>query len=313
MVANVPAIDRSNWLEFRPETKFAGAGLDEGCLDVESLADEAHGVDAKALELATGRILDGRRRRGDVADLEFLVADDPIHHATRSLGRRLARHQCGGTDGAQAGKTDAAREVHVVRHVSPLLCVLRINHALRKPPSQSSLGRLRAPCDAQPDRRTSMAHERIRRFNTMGRWPNQKIDYDVSLMVRATGRSNLHRRPDRHRPRRQVPRQGRPGRAGRPGDEEPEDPGRGGGRNARACLQGDDVPARPGAPRAGSTTPSPATCAASPRAAPASSSPAWRWRTCSSNSTSTSSFRLRDAGTSVRQAGGPKTDSWGFT
>ena len=34
-----------------------------------------------------------------------------------------------------------------------------------------------------------MAHERFRRFNTMGRWPNQTIDYDVSLMVRATGRS----------------------------------------------------------------------------------------------------------------------------
>jgi enamine deaminase RidA (YjgF/YER057c/UK114 family) len=34
-----------------------------------------------------------------------------------------------------------------------------------------------------------MAHERFRRFNTMGRWPNQAIDYDVSLMVRATGRS----------------------------------------------------------------------------------------------------------------------------
>ena len=34
-----------------------------------------------------------------------------------------------------------------------------------------------------------MAHDRFRRFNTMGRWPNQSIDYDVSLMVRATGRS----------------------------------------------------------------------------------------------------------------------------
>lgn len=33
-----------------------------------------------------------------------------------------------------------------------------------------------------------MAHERYRRFNTMGRWPNQKIDHDVSLMVKATGR-----------------------------------------------------------------------------------------------------------------------------
>ena len=34
-----------------------------------------------------------------------------------------------------------------------------------------------------------MAHDRFRRFNTMGRWPNQAIDYDVSLMVRASGRS----------------------------------------------------------------------------------------------------------------------------
>ena len=33
----------------------------------------------------------------------------------------------------------------------------------------------------------------------MGRWPNQAIDYDVSLMVRATGRAPLHRRPDRLR------------------------------------------------------------------------------------------------------------------
>lgn len=33
-----------------------------------------------------------------------------------------------------------------------------------------------------------MAHERFRRFNTMGRWPNQKIDYEVSLAVRASGR-----------------------------------------------------------------------------------------------------------------------------
>jgi enamine deaminase RidA (YjgF/YER057c/UK114 family) len=40
-----------------------------------------------------------------------------------------------------------------------------------------------------PTKETSMAHERFRRFNTTGRWPNQKIDYDVSLMVRATGRS----------------------------------------------------------------------------------------------------------------------------
>src|SRR5260370_33234880 len=37
--------------------------------------------------------------------------------------------------------------------------------------------------------RTSMAHDRFRRFNTTGRWPNQAIDYDVSLMVRASGRS----------------------------------------------------------------------------------------------------------------------------
>jgi len=34
-----------------------------------------------------------------------------------------------------------------------------------------------------------MAHDRFRRFNTTGRWPNQAIDYDVSLMVRASGRS----------------------------------------------------------------------------------------------------------------------------
>ena len=34
-----------------------------------------------------------------------------------------------------------------------------------------------------------MPHDRFRRFNTVGRWPNQAIDYDVSLMVRATGRS----------------------------------------------------------------------------------------------------------------------------
>ena len=33
-----------------------------------------------------------------------------------------------------------------------------------------------------------MAHDRFRRFNTRGRWPNQAIDYDVSLMVRASGR-----------------------------------------------------------------------------------------------------------------------------
>ena len=30
------------------------------------------------------------------------------------------------------------------------------------------------------------AHERFRRINTKGRWPNQAIDYDVSLMVRAS-------------------------------------------------------------------------------------------------------------------------------
>ena len=29
-----------------------------------------------------------------------------------------------------------------------------------------------------------MAHKRFRCFNTMGRWPNESIDYDVSLMVR---------------------------------------------------------------------------------------------------------------------------------
>ena len=34
-----------------------------------------------------------------------------------------------------------------------------------------------------------MTHERFRRFNTMGRWPKQTIDYDVSVMVRATGRN----------------------------------------------------------------------------------------------------------------------------
>ena len=34
-----------------------------------------------------------------------------------------------------------------------------------------------------------MTHERFRRFNTSGRWPNQTIDYDVSMMVRARGRS----------------------------------------------------------------------------------------------------------------------------
>ena len=33
-----------------------------------------------------------------------------------------------------------------------------------------------------------MAHDRFRRFNTTGRWPNQKIDYEVSLAVRASGR-----------------------------------------------------------------------------------------------------------------------------
>src|SRR5258708_36213837 len=34
-----------------------------------------------------------------------------------------------------------------------------------------------------------MVHERLRRINTKGRWPGQAIDYDVSLMVRASGRS----------------------------------------------------------------------------------------------------------------------------
>ena len=34
-----------------------------------------------------------------------------------------------------------------------------------------------------------MVHDRIRRFNTSGRWPGQSIDYEVSLMVRASGRS----------------------------------------------------------------------------------------------------------------------------
>ena len=34
-----------------------------------------------------------------------------------------------------------------------------------------------------------MAHDRFRRFNTSGRWPNQAFDFDVSLMVRASGRS----------------------------------------------------------------------------------------------------------------------------
>lgn len=33
-----------------------------------------------------------------------------------------------------------------------------------------------------------MTHQRMRVRNTMGRWPNQKIDYDVALMVRASGR-----------------------------------------------------------------------------------------------------------------------------
>lgn len=31
-------------------------------------------------------------------------------------------------------------------------------------------------------------HDRLRTRNTSGRWPGQKIDYDISLMVRATGR-----------------------------------------------------------------------------------------------------------------------------
>ena len=33
-----------------------------------------------------------------------------------------------------------------------------------------------------------MTHERFRVRNTKGRWAGQNIDYDVSLMVRATGR-----------------------------------------------------------------------------------------------------------------------------
>jgi enamine deaminase RidA (YjgF/YER057c/UK114 family) len=33
-----------------------------------------------------------------------------------------------------------------------------------------------------------MPHERFRVRNTLGRWPGQKIDYELSLMVRATGR-----------------------------------------------------------------------------------------------------------------------------
>jgi enamine deaminase RidA (YjgF/YER057c/UK114 family) len=33
-----------------------------------------------------------------------------------------------------------------------------------------------------------MTHDRFRTFNTRGRWPGQDIDYDVSLMVLATGR-----------------------------------------------------------------------------------------------------------------------------
>jgi hypothetical protein len=39
-----------------------------------------------------------------------------------------------------------------------------------------------------------MAHDRFRRFSTTGRWPNQEIDYDVSLMVRASARRQLCRR-----------------------------------------------------------------------------------------------------------------------
>ena len=34
-----------------------------------------------------------------------------------------------------------------------------------------------------------MAHDRFRRFNTLGRWPGQSIDYEVSLAVGATGRN----------------------------------------------------------------------------------------------------------------------------
>jgi enamine deaminase RidA (YjgF/YER057c/UK114 family) len=45
-----------------------------------------------------------------------------------------------------------------------------------------------APCPGKTGR-TSVAHDRFHRFNTTGCWPNQTIDYDVSLMVRATGRS----------------------------------------------------------------------------------------------------------------------------
>ena len=33
-----------------------------------------------------------------------------------------------------------------------------------------------------------MTHERFRVLNTLGRWAGQKIDYEVSLAVRATGR-----------------------------------------------------------------------------------------------------------------------------
>jgi enamine deaminase RidA (YjgF/YER057c/UK114 family) len=33
-----------------------------------------------------------------------------------------------------------------------------------------------------------MTHDRFRTFNTRGRWPGQEIDYEVCLMVRATGR-----------------------------------------------------------------------------------------------------------------------------
>lgn len=33
-----------------------------------------------------------------------------------------------------------------------------------------------------------MTHDRLRTRNTKGRWPGQDIDYDIALMVRATGR-----------------------------------------------------------------------------------------------------------------------------
>jgi enamine deaminase RidA (YjgF/YER057c/UK114 family) len=33
----------------------------------------------------------------------------------------------------------------------------------------------------------TMTHQRMRIRNTKGRWPNQNIDYEISLMVRASG------------------------------------------------------------------------------------------------------------------------------